>query len=72
MTSRSWGLRNGEDMTFTIASAMVDRYCSSLDDYRNMTAIMQEELEAVARKLTSRKVEVAVNTADDLANESIS
>lgn len=65
------GLRNGEDMTFTIASAMVDRYCSSLDDYRNMTAIMQEELEGVARKLTSRKVEVAVNTADDLANESI-
>jgi len=65
------GLRNGDQMTFTIASAMVDRYCSSMDDYVNMTALMQEELKAVARKHTGRKVEVAVNTADDIKNNSI-
>jgi len=65
------GLRNGDQMTFTIASAMVDRYCSSIDEYVNMTALMQEELQAVAGKHTSRKVEVAVNTADDVKNNSI-
>jgi len=32
---------------------------------------MQEELQAVAGKHTSRKVEVAVNTADDVKNNSI-
>ncbi|RQD81054.1 MAG: methionine adenosyltransferase [Methanocalculus sp. MSAO_Arc2] len=65
------GLRNGDRMTFTIASAMVDRYCSGIDDYVNMTEVMKEQLESVARQHTSRKVEVAVNTADDIKNESI-
>ncbi|MBR1368076.1 S-adenosylmethionine synthetase [Methanocalculus chunghsingensis] len=65
------GLRNGDKMTFTIASAMVDRYCSSIDDYVNMTAVMSEKLQSVAGKYTSRKVEVAVNTADDIANNSL-
>ncbi len=65
------GLRHGEEMTYTIASAMVDRYCSSIDDYVEVTEIMKEGLEAVARRHTKRKVSVAVNTADDIKNQSL-
>lgn len=65
------GLRNNDQMTYTIASAMVDRYCSSIDEYVEMTEIMSEQLSGVARRHTSRKVSVAVNTADDIDNSSI-
>ena len=65
------GLRHGEEMTYTIASAMVDRYCSSVDEYVEVTEIMKEELEAVARRHTRRKVSVWVNTADDIENRSL-
>ncbi|KUG19832.1 MAG: methionine adenosyltransferase [Methanomicrobiaceae archaeon] len=65
------GLRDGDAMTFTVATAMVDRYCSSFDEYLEMTEIMKEQLQAVAGRHTRRKVSVAVNTADDIENKSV-
>ncbi|MCP1663212.1 MAG: methionine adenosyltransferase [Methanocalculus sp. MSAO_Arc1] len=65
------GLRQGDEMTFTIASAMVDRYCSSIDEYVEATHLMQDHLASVARQYTERKVVVSVNTADDINSNSI-
>ncbi|MDN7024207.1 methionine adenosyltransferase [Methanoculleus sp. FWC-SCC1] len=64
-------LRDGDDITLTVAMAFVDRYCASLDEYVEMKQFIQEQLAAVAKGLTTRKVTVAVNTADDIASESV-
>lgn len=65
------GFRKDDRITITIASAMVDRYCSSTDDYREAVTLMKEELEPVARQFTDRAVEIRVNTADNIAENSI-
>jgi len=65
------GLRDGNTITLTLAVAMVDRYCSGLSEYIEIKDIVQERIEEVARKLTSRKVNVAVNTGDDYDRASI-
>ena len=65
------GLRAGDTITLTIASAMVDRYCSGLSQYIEYKDILKEHAEKVARKITSRKVSVQVNTADDIDTGSV-
>ncbi|MHC1630434.1 MAG: methionine adenosyltransferase [Methanoculleaceae archaeon] len=65
------GLRDGDTITLTIAAAMVDRYCSGIEEYIEMRERVAEEIETVARRYTSRRLTVDVNTADDLDNMSI-
>lgn len=65
------GLREGDTITLTLACAMVDRYCSGLADYIEFKNRIQEEALGVARNYTSRKVSVAVNTADDIDSGSV-
>ena len=65
------GLRDGDRIRLTIGCAMVDRYCSSLAEYMDTKAFMQDEIEALCRKYTARRVDVDVNTADDLDSGSI-
>jgi len=65
------GLREGDTITLTLACAMVDRYCPGLADYIEFKKRIQEEALGVARKYTSRKVSVAVNTADDIDSGSV-
>jgi S-adenosylmethionine synthetase len=50
---------------------MVDRYCSGLPQYIEYKEILREQAEAVAKKFTSRKVIVQVNTADDIDTGSV-
>jgi S-adenosylmethionine synthetase len=50
---------------------MVDRYCASIGEYVNYTNLLAEECEKVAKQYTNRKVQVHVNTADDIKAESI-
>ncbi len=64
-------LRDGDAITLTVAMAFVDRYCASIGEYVEMKSFIQEQLEAVAKGLTTRQVRVAVNTADDIENESV-
>ncbi|MFA7197711.1 MAG: methionine adenosyltransferase [Methanoculleus sp.] len=59
-------LRDGDTVTLTIAMAFVDRYCSSIAEYVEQKNFLTEQIAHVAKQFTSRKVNVAINTADDL------
>jgi S-adenosylmethionine synthetase len=58
------GLRDINTITITVAAAMVDRYCSGIDDYIEMKEKMEESFTKVAKQYTPRKVKVEINTAD--------
>lgn len=59
------GLRNRDEITLTIACAMLDKYCSGIKEYFDMKSLLQDEALKVAKKFTSREVRVCVNTADN-------
>ncbi len=58
------GLRQENSIKLTMCCAMVDRYISSIDEYVDYIERLKEESEKIARKCTSRSVEVNINTAD--------
>ena len=58
------GLRRGNEMTFTMCCAMIDRYVSGLDEYVDYRAKLADEATKVARNHIDRAVSVEVNTAD--------
>jgi S-adenosylmethionine synthetase len=65
------GLRDGNTITLTIACAIVDRYCKDIREYSEYMTLLNEEITAVAKKSTKRKVVVHVNTADDIKKKSV-
>jgi S-adenosylmethionine synthetase len=65
------GLRDDNDITLTVACAIVDRYCSGLKEYIEYKEILKERLETLAKKHSGRKVSVHINTADDIDNGSV-
>ncbi|WP_292368872.1 methionine adenosyltransferase [Methanoregula sp. UBA64] len=65
------GLRNGNTITLTVACAIVDKYCADIKEYQEYMVLLNEEITKVAKKSTSRKVIVEVNTADDIKNKSV-
>ena len=64
-------LRDGDTLTLTIAMAFVDRYCSGITEYIELKNVLTEQITAVAKQFTTRKVNVAINTADDLETSSV-
>ncbi|MBT8507982.1 S-adenosylmethionine synthetase [Methanomicrobiaceae archaeon CYW5] len=64
------GLRQGDDITLTLCVPMIDRFCSSMDDYIEAVRKVTEEARAVASAQSSRKVAVQVNTGDNYKSES--
>ncbi|MDK2891542.1 MAG: S-adenosylmethionine synthetase [Methanoculleus sp.] len=64
-------LRDGDAITLTIAMAFVDRYCSSIAEYIEQKNFLTEQITAVAKQFTTRAVNVAINTADDLESASV-
>jgi len=66
------GLRDINTITITVASAMVDRYCSGIDDYSEMKEKMAESFTTVAKRYTDRKVKVEINTADIIRKKATS
>jgi S-adenosylmethionine synthetase len=65
------GLRDGNTITLTVACAIVDRYCKDIREYSEYMSLLNEEITAVAKKSTKRKVVVHVNTADDIKKKSV-
>jgi S-adenosylmethionine synthetase len=65
------GLRDNDTITLTIACAIVDRHCKDIREYVEYMDILKEEITAVAKKNTKRKVVVHVNTADDIKKKSV-
>jgi S-adenosylmethionine synthetase len=65
------GLRDGNTITLTVACAIVDRYCKDIREYSEYMSLLNEEITAIAKKTTKRKVFVHVNTADDIRKKSV-
>lgn len=58
------GLRENDNITLTVACAMVDRYVQDLDEYLEIKAMVKDEVFRLASGITDRNLEVFVNTAD--------
>ncbi len=65
------GLRDRDTITLTVACAIVDRHCADIREYQEYMELLKEQITAVARKSTKRKVIVHVNTADDIRKKSV-
>jgi S-adenosylmethionine synthetase len=65
------GLRDRDTITLTVACAIVDRHCADIREYQEYMDLLKEQITAVAKKNTKRKVVVHVNTADDIRKKSV-
>src|SRR5512136_3361968 len=65
------GLRDKDTITLTVACAIVDKYCKDIREYVEYMDILKEEITAVAKKTSKRKIVVHVNTADDIKKKSV-
>ncbi|WNY26368.1 methionine adenosyltransferase [Methanolapillus ohkumae] len=65
------GLRNGEDITLTICSGLVGQYVDDIGAYVNIVEEMKDYVLDLVPKYTQRNVTVDINTADDIAKESV-
>jgi len=65
------GLRDRDTITLTVACAIVDKYCADIKEYQEYMELLNEQITAVAKKSTKRKVVVHVNTADDIKKKSV-
>jgi len=65
------GLRDRDTITLTVACAIVDKYCADIREYQEYMELLNEQITAVAKKSTKRKVAVHVNTADDIKKKSV-
>ena len=65
------GVRRGDNILLTIGCAFVDRHVADIQDYGEKKMHVGEIAQMVARRFTERDVTVSVNTADDIAAESV-
>ena len=65
------GSRRGNLFELTIACAFIDRYISDLQDYSNKKSQLASLVEQEAKLATNKQLMVTINTADDIAAESI-
>jgi len=68
---KAMAVREGEEVTLTIACAMVSRYILDIDQYLANKARLAELALVTARRITNKPVTVHVNTADNVATGSI-
>ena len=59
------GLREGDEITLTIACAMVSKYLKNKEEYIEVRESLKSIVEDLAPKYTKRNVKVDVNTGDD-------
>ncbi|PXF57565.1 MAG: S-adenosylmethionine synthetase [Candidatus Methanogaster sp.] len=65
------GLREKDKITLVVACAMVGRHLNDLEHYISVTADLRDRIRDMAAKYTDRDIEVLINAADDLKNESL-
>jgi len=65
------GVRTDSKVRITVACAFVSAYVPSLKYYIERKKIITEEIENLALSLTDKKVEVFLNTADDIEKGSV-
>jgi S-adenosylmethionine synthetase len=65
------GVRNGPEITLTIACALIDRHVSDFSDYQRKKAAIRDLATEHAYAFSSRAVTVDVNTADGETDDSL-
>lgn len=65
------GLRERDKITLIIACAMVGCHLDDLDHYISVTHELRSYIEDLSSRYTDRDVNVLINTADNLENESV-
>ena len=65
------GLRDKDKITLVVACAMVGRHLNDLEHYISVTDDLCDRIRDMAAKYTDRDIEVMINVADDLKNESL-
>ena len=65
------GLREKDKITLVVACAMVGRHVDDIDHYTSITQELREHIKDMSATYTDREVDVLINTADDLENESV-
>ena len=65
------GVRNRDTIRLTIACAFIDRFVADVDEYVACKADVASLALDSASRITSNKVTVAVNTADDISSGSL-
>ncbi|MBI5159355.1 methionine adenosyltransferase [Candidatus Micrarchaeota archaeon] len=65
------GVRNSDKINLTVCIAFVSRHVSDLNDYIKQKEAIAADILSKAKTLTSREVEVAINTADDYKRDSV-
>jgi S-adenosylmethionine synthetase len=59
------GYRSGDKIHLTVAAALVDKFVKNGTEYQHVCDEIRDKLADQATKLTTREVEIDVNTADD-------
>jgi S-adenosylmethionine synthetase len=65
------GLRRKDDITLTVACAMVGKHIDDISHYASIKEELSEKIRNLAAEYTDRNVSVFVNTGDDIANGSV-
>ncbi len=65
------GIRNGDKYALTVASAIVDRYVSSIEDYIDKIETIKDLITKNILDKSDNDVELHINTGDDYKSESI-
>ncbi len=65
------GVRRDNNITLTIAAAMVSRYIDDLDAYKSVIEEMHEKLKDFVAKFDDRNIHIDINTGDDYEKGSV-
>lgn len=65
------GERMGEEITLTIANAMVSKHIADIREYQEAVLKMKEEVSKFISGITDREVTVDINTGDNIEHESV-
>jgi len=65
------GVRIKDDIRITVSAAFVDKYVKNINQYKEQKEAITNLVLENARKYTDKNVNVFVNTADDIENESV-
>jgi S-adenosylmethionine synthetase len=65
------GVRRGDEMSFTVACAIVDRHVADLAAYVKKKTELADAARAIAQQLAGRVVRLEVNPADDVGTGSV-
>jgi S-adenosylmethionine synthetase len=65
------GLREKEKLKLTVACAFISRHVPDVDAYVKYKERVRQDIISLSKKLTTKEVEVFVNTADDVKSKSV-